>query len=110
MSQYAAHHARVNQRQSVTQYVARHAKLRGSRPAEHSAAGRHALFTGKATRSGMHRGGVLGRFLFLMMFLGGAIAVLTSPIGRARGDHTARYATPELPANETTLQLGPLYK
>ena len=109
MSQYLAHHARMNQRQSVTEYVARHAKLRG-RPAEHSAAGRHALLTGKPTRLGTHRGGVFGRFLFLTMFLGGAITVLTSPISRARGDHTARYGAPDRSANETTIRLRPLYK
>lgn len=109
MSQHIAHHARMNQRQSVTQYVARHAKLRG-RPAEHSAAGRHALLTDKTVRTGTHRGGVLGRFMFLMMFLGGMVAVLTSPISRARGDHTARYGASDLSVNETTIRLRPLYK
>jgi hypothetical protein len=99
----------MNQRQSVTEYVARHAKLRRG-PAEHSSAGRHTLLAGKTARSRTHRGGVLGRFLILMMYLGGAIAVLTSPISRARGDHTAKYGTPGLTATELTLRLPPLYK
>jgi len=109
LSQHIAHHARMNKGQSVTQYVARHSKLRG-RTDDARYVGRHALITGKAQRLGARRGGVLGRFLFLLLFLQGAMTTLTGAAGRVRGNRTGRYATPDPSACETTARLRPIYK
>ena len=117
MSQYLAHHTRMNQRQAVAQYAARHSKFR-RKQGDNTYVGRHALLTGKTViRSAPHRGGVLGRFLFTTLLLSGAISAMTGSRGRApapssvRPRHrTAGYGMPDTSATETTTRFRPIYK
>jgi hypothetical protein len=122
VSQYLAHHTRMNQRQAVAQYAARHSKFR-RKQGDNPYVGRHALLTGKTViRPETHRGGVLGRFLFMMLLLGGALSALTGSRGGAparlaatdagvRPRHrTGRYGTPDATATETTTRFRPVYK
>ena len=117
MSQYLAHHTRMNQRQAVAQYVARHSKFRGKQ-ADNPYVGRHVLLTGKTViRSAPHRGGVLGRFLFMTLLLSGVISALTGSRGRAPASSSVRprhrtggYGTPDALATETTTRFRPVYK
>ena len=111
MSQYAAHHARMNQRQSVAQYAARHKKSQGKLVDGQYYAGRHALLSGQTmrrTRSG--RGGLTSRFLFLTLFLSGAISALTGHRGKVSRNRTDGYGVPETSACETTVRFYPGYK
>lgn len=106
MSQYIAHHARMNKRQAVTRYVARHSTSQAGQD-DGRYVGRHVL-ADQSQRLGARRGGVLGRFLFLLLFLNAAISTLTGSTGRDR--RASRYATSEQSACETTVRLRPIYK
>jgi hypothetical protein len=100
----------MNQRQSVAQYAARHKKSQG-KPIDGQYVGRHSLLSGRPMRrQGGHRGGLTGRFLFLLLFLGGAISALTGHRGEAPRDRTEGYGEPDASACETTIRFHPIGK
>lgn len=93
MSQYVAHHSRINRKQPVSQYAARHS--RAVKATADQYIGRHSLLSGKPAGRLRSRKGGWTRFLVPVLFLlGPLMAWLGSTSGSvARSDHTSGYGS-----------------
>lgn len=91
VSQYVAHHSRMNRKQPVSQYAARHS--RAVKATADQYVGRHALLSGRPVGRLRSRKGGWTRFLVPVLFLlGPLLALLGSTSGSAtRSDHTSGY-------------------
>lgn len=91
MSQYVAHHSRINRKQLVSNYAARHSRAAKAPAVQY--VGRHSLLSGKPLGRLRSRKGGWTRFLVPVLFLlGPLMARLGSTSGSvARGDSTSGY-------------------